>query len=154
MSRPMPESPPEVVSDLLDYLTSCAVRRPPGPVPRWRLAQEFLSERLSLSLRCFGDGCAFRNTTYRPSDYATPNGEFGVPMHHPRFLEWIGLPESASLLEKGPGMWLNSLSRDQVDNQTFLDLLVRTLLAGLFCGCLYIVYVKLGCSPALPPCVG
>ena len=110
--RPMPESPPEVVSDLPDYITSCAVRRPPGPVPRWRLAREgpFL---LSSSLHCFGDGCAFRNMTYRPSDYTTPTGEFGVPMHHPLFLKWIGVPESASLLEMGPGMWLHSLSRDQ-----------------------------------------
>ena len=41
------------------------------------------------------------------------SGEFGVPLHHPRFLEWIGVPESASLLEMGPGRWLHSLSRDQ-----------------------------------------
>ena len=27
--------------------------------------------------------------------------------------EWIGAPESASLLEMGPGMWLHSLSREQ-----------------------------------------
>ena len=58
-------------------------------------------------------GCSFRNTTYRPSDYASPTGEFGVPLHHHWFLEWIGVPESASLLEMGPGMWLHSLSRDQ-----------------------------------------
>ena len=40
-------------------------------------------------------------------------GEFGIPFNHPRFLEWIGLPESDSLLEMGPGRWLNALSRDQ-----------------------------------------
>ena len=40
-------------------------------------------------------------------------GEFGVPLHHPRFLEWIGTPESASLLDMGPGRWLHSLSREQ-----------------------------------------
>ena len=51
--------------------------------------------------------------TYRPSDYAMPTGEFGVPLNHPRFLEWIGVPESASLLDMGPGKWLHSLSRDQ-----------------------------------------
>ena len=115
VSRPIPESPAEVVSNLPYCLTSCVVRRSPGPVPRWRLARKgpFLPERSSSSLRCLGDGCAFRNTTYRPSDYATPTGEFGVPLHHPRFLEWIGVPESASLLEMGPGMWLHSLSRDQ-----------------------------------------
>ena len=57
--------------------------------------------------------CAFRNTTYRASDYASPSGEFGIPMHHPRFLEWIAVPQSASLLEMGHGRWLNALSQDQ-----------------------------------------
>ena len=87
--RPMPELFFEIVFYLPDYITSCAVRRPLGPVPRWRLSREgpFLSERSSSSLHCFGDGCAFRNAMYRPSDYATPTGEFGVPMQHPRFLE-------------------------------------------------------------------
>ena len=115
LSRPILTSPAEVFSDLPDCPTSRDVRRSPGPVPRWRLAREgpFLSERSSSSLNCFGDGCAFLNTTYRPSDYTKPSGEFGVPLHHPRFLEWIGVPEYASLLEMGPGMWLHSLSRDQ-----------------------------------------
>ena len=96
-------------------LTRHAGRRSPGFVPRWRLARDgpLLAKRSSSSLRCFGDGCSFRNTTYRPSDYASLSGEFGVPLHHPRFLEWIGVPESASLLEMGPGRWLRSLSRDQ-----------------------------------------
>ena len=73
----MPVSPPEVVSDLPDCLTSSAVRRSPGTVPRWRLAREgpFLSERSSSLLRCFGDGCAFPNMTYRPSDYVKLTGE-------------------------------------------------------------------------------
>ena len=86
-----------------------------GLVPRWRLFQEgpFFAERSSSLLLCFGVGCAFRNTTYRPSDYASPSGEFGIPLHHPRFLEWIGVPELAGLLEMGPGRWLHSLTRDQ-----------------------------------------
>ena len=115
LSRPILNSPAEVFSDLPDCLTSRAVRRSPGPVPRWRLAREgpFISERTSSSLNCFGDGCAFRHTTYRPSNYTKLSGEFGVPLHHPRFLEWIGVPEFASLLEMGPEMWLHSLSRDQ-----------------------------------------
>ena len=37
VSRPIPESPVEVISDLLDCLTSRAVRWSPGPVSRWRL---------------------------------------------------------------------------------------------------------------------
>ena len=90
-------------------------RRSPRKVPRWRLAREgqFLAERSSAALSSFGAGCAFRNTTYRASDYESPSGEFGVPLNHPRFLEWIGVPESASLLDMGPGRWLNALSRDQ-----------------------------------------
>ena len=90
-------------------------RRSPSKVPRWRLAREgpFLAERSSSMLCSFGAGCAFRNTVYRPSDYAVPSGEFGVPLNHPRFLEWIGIPESASLLEMGPGRWLDALSREQ-----------------------------------------
>ena len=115
LSRPILTSPAEVFSDLPDCPTSRDVRRSPGPVPCWRLSREgpFLSEPSSSSLNCFGDGCAFRNTTYHPSDYTKPSGEFGVPLHHPRFLEWIGVPESANLLEMGLGMWLHSLSRYQ-----------------------------------------
>ena len=43
----------------------------------------------------------------------SPSGEFGFPLHHPRFLEWIGVPELAGLLEMGTGRWLHSLTRDQ-----------------------------------------
>ena len=64
-------------------------------------------------LRLFGAGCAFRNTTYRALDYAAPSGAFGVPLNHPRFLEWIGVPESASLLEMGPVRWLDTLSQEK-----------------------------------------
>ena len=86
--------------------------RSPSRVPRWRLAREgpFLNEWSSSMIRSFGAGCAFRQTTYRASDYASPSGAFGVL---PCFLEWIGVPESASLLEMGPGKWLDSLSRDK-----------------------------------------
>ena len=85
------------------------------PVPCWRLAWEgpFLSEILPSDTAGFGDGCAFRNTTYRSADYAQPSGKYGLPLHHPRFLEWIGAPESARLLDRGPSEWLHSLSREQ-----------------------------------------
>ena len=32
-------------------------------------------------------------------------------VHHLRFLEWVGAPESARLLDCGPGAWIRSLSR-------------------------------------------
>ena len=107
---PFSGSAVDAVADLPKYLTGSV-----SHVPRWRLAREgpFLAEHSFSSIHCLGAGCAFRNTTYCPSDYVSPSGEFGIPLHHPRFLEWIGAPESAGLLEMGPGRWLHSLSRDQ-----------------------------------------
>ena len=85
------------------------------PVPRWRLAREgpFLADRSSESIRSLGAGCAFRNTTYRASDYATPVGDYGLPLHHPRFVECIGVPQSTRLIEISGGQWVSKLSRDQ-----------------------------------------
>ena len=85
-----------------------------GKVPRWRLAREgpFTNERSQASLRVLGKGCAFRHTT-SVEDHAPPEGRHGVPLNHPRFLEWIGAPESAWLLEMSPGQWCDTLSRDQ-----------------------------------------
>ena len=105
---PFSESPADMVADIPDYLTGPVSQRSPGVVPRWRLAREgpFLAERSPSSIRCLGAGCAFCNTTYRPSDHAPPSDDFGIPLHHPRLLEWLKLPESASLLEMGPGRWL------------------------------------------------
>ena len=48
-----------------------------------------------------GPGCAFRNTTYRVADYAKPAGEFGLLLNHPRFLEWIRVPQSAGSWNSG-----------------------------------------------------
>ena len=42
-----------------------------------------------------------------------PEGGLGVPLNHPRFLEWLGVPDSAWLLEMSPGHWCDTLSRDQ-----------------------------------------
>ena len=86
-----------------------------GMVPRWRLAREgpFPNERSQASLRVLGKGCAFRHTTYSAEDHASPEGGLGVPLNHPRFLEWLGAPDSAWLLEMSPGHWCDTLSRDQ-----------------------------------------
>ena len=79
------------------------------PVPRWRLAREgpFLVERSPESIRSLGPGCAFRNTTYRMSDYAEPVGDYGLPLNHPRFVEWIGVPQSAGLIELSGRQWVS-----------------------------------------------
>ena len=112
---PLSGSLVDAVADLPKLLTGPVSHRSLDFVPRWRLAREgpFLAERSSSSIHCLGAGCAFRNTTYHPSDYVSLSGEFGIPLRHPRFLEWKGVPESTGLLEMGPGRWLHSLSRDQ-----------------------------------------
>ena len=86
-----------------------------GTVPRWQLAREgpFPNERSQASVRVLGKGCAFRHMTYSAEDHAIPEGGLGVPLNHPRFLEWLGAPDSAWLLEMSPGHWCDTLSRDQ-----------------------------------------
>ena len=85
------------------------------PVPRWRLAREgpFLEERSPESIRSLGPGCAFRNSTYHVSDYAEPVGDYGLPLNHPRFVEWIGVPQSTGLIELSGRQWVDKLSRNQ-----------------------------------------
>ena len=69
------------VADSQQGMTNHTSRRSLSRFPRWRLTREgpFLAERSSSSLCSFGAGCAFWNTTYRASDYASPSGEFGIP---------------------------------------------------------------------------
>ena len=43
----------------------------------------------------------------------TSGGLYGLPLHHPRFIKWIGVPQSAGLLEIGGAQWVDKLSRDQ-----------------------------------------
>ena len=57
--------------------------------------------------------CACYCTTYQESDFASPLRQFGLPLHHPRFLEWVGAPESARLLNRAPGTCIRYLSRVQ-----------------------------------------
>ena len=66
-------------------------------------------ERSRASLRVLGKGCTFRHTTYSAEDHAIPEGGLGVPLNHPRFLEWLGVPDSAWLLEMSPGHWCDTV---------------------------------------------
>ena len=44
------------------------------------------------------EGCPYQFTTYRnDDDHAIVDSPFGVQVHHPQFLEWVGAPESACL---------------------------------------------------------
>ena len=37
----------------------------------------------------------------------------GLQLHHPRFLEYVGAPESARLLSLPPGHWLRTMEREE-----------------------------------------
>ena len=50
-------------------------------------------------------------TTYREDDRASVDTSFGVQIHHPRFLECVGAPESARLLDRPPTEWLRAMDR-------------------------------------------
>ena len=52
-------------------------------------------------------GCPYRIMSYTGPAVADTNPAFGMQLHHPRFLEFIGAPESARLLYRFPGI-LNS----------------------------------------------
>ena len=98
---------------LADLLWALVAPRPQGisghgdqrssdRVPRWRLAREgpFLAERSTAALSSFGAGYAFRNTSYRASDYASPSGEFGIPLNHP--VAAGCLPDDGEFRHSGP----------------------------------------------------
>ena len=72
----------------------------------------FVAQIPHTRIRDCSSRCTFRCTTYRDSDFTHPSGST-VCLHHPRFLEWVGAPESARLLDQDPGAWIRSLSRPQ-----------------------------------------
>ena len=54
-------------------------------------------------------GCPYRITSYNGPAIADMNPAFGLQLHHPRFLEFIGAPESARLLYHSPTFWVDRL---------------------------------------------
>ena len=57
-------------------------------------------------------GC--RMTSYDVADRPDLNPAYGLHLHDPRFLEYVGAPESAHLLSRAPDYWLHHITRDQV----------------------------------------
>ena len=57
-------------------------------------------------------GCPYRITSYAGPALADINPTFGLQLHHPRFLEFIGAPESARLLYHSPSFWLDRLGEE------------------------------------------
>ena len=59
-------------------------------------------------------GCPYRITSYTGPAVADTNPAFGMQLHHPPFLEFIGAPESARLLYHSPAFWIQRLGEEDV----------------------------------------
>ena len=51
-------------------------------------------------------------TSYDGSDTADVDSVYGIQLHYPRFLEFIGAPESARLLNRSPAFWIQTMDRE------------------------------------------
>ena len=60
---------------------------------------------LTLSL----PGCPYRMTSSDSADVADVDPAYGLQLHHPRFMEYVGAPESARLLTGTPGHWVQTM---------------------------------------------
>ena len=56
--------------------------------------------------------CPYRITSYTRPAVADTNPAFGLQLHHPRFQEFIGAPESARLLYHSPSFWVDRLGEE------------------------------------------
>ena len=59
-------------------------------------------------------GCQYRMTSY-DEEKGSPdfNPAYGIQLHDPRLLEYVGAPESARLLSHSPEYWLHHLGREK-----------------------------------------
>ena len=59
-------------------------------------------------------GCSFRITSYDLEiDGCDSSPEYGVQLHDPRLLEYVGAPESARLLSRSPEYWVQHMGREK-----------------------------------------
>ena len=59
-------------------------------------------------------GCSYHMTSYQEEDAAEVDPTFCVQLHHPRFLECIGAPESARLLGRSSAEWVQTIDRQDI----------------------------------------
>ena len=57
-------------------------------------------------------GCPYRMTSYTGTALVDADTAYGLQLHHPRFLEFIGAPDSARLLNHSPSFWVNQLGQE------------------------------------------
>ena len=54
-------------------------------------------------------GSPYRFTSYSGPAFSDGNPAFDLQLHHPRFMEFVGAPESARLLYRSPTFWVDQL---------------------------------------------
>ena len=60
-------------------------------------------------------GCQFRMTSYDEDvDRSDLSPAYGIHLHDPRLLEYVGAPESARLLSRSPEYWLHGSGQNDV----------------------------------------
>ena len=60
-------------------------------------------------------GCQFRMTSYDDRDNQDDlDPKYGIHLHDPRMMEYMGAPESARLLGQSPEYWLEHMGQDRV----------------------------------------
>ena len=57
--------------------------------------------------------CPYRFTACSGQPFSDGNPAFGLQLHHPQFLEFVGAPESARLLYRSPTFWVDQLGEEQ-----------------------------------------
>ena len=58
-------------------------------------------------------GCPYRFSESGGLPFSDGNPAYGLQLHHPRFLEFVGAPESARLLDCSPTFWVDQLGKEQ-----------------------------------------
>ena len=59
-------------------------------------------------------GCQYRMTLYDvANDRLDSSPAYGIHLHNPRLLEYVGVPESARLLSRTPEYWLHHMGREK-----------------------------------------
>ena len=58
-------------------------------------------------------GCPYRFSESGGLPFSDGNPAYGLQLHHPRFLEFVGAPESARLLDCSPTFWVDQLGKEE-----------------------------------------
>ena len=58
-------------------------------------------------------GDPYRMTSYDRAEVADVDQAYGLQLHSPRFLEYVGAPESVRLLSQPPGHWVRTMEREE-----------------------------------------